>query len=429
MFIYEHATVRRKHMKKLGTLFLSIMLSISIINTKVYAKEPAPAVSADSAVLLDAATGEVLYSKNMNEAYPPASTTKVMTALLTLEKAKLDDMVTVGKKVPYVDGSKIGLAEDEQLSVKDALYGLILMSGNDCAESLAAHVGGSIENFTAMMNARAKELGCENTNFVNPHGLYDENHKTSAKDLALIMREVVKHPEFRQIASTFAYKIPPTNKHPEGINLGNENKLINKNSMYYYSAAEAGKTGYTTQSLFSYVASASKNGQRLIVALVHNPSKTYYEESKRLLEYGFNNFELLKLYNKGDVVATISEKDLNIPLTAAEDYYYVKEKNSSAVPDTSVIKEELSDKSFKKGDDIAEASITLNNKNLPNLKLATGVDHEINSVFNSAALTSTSGRSLNVYLFIASLLALAFLTVIASIRKSRKRNRNNIFKK
>jgi D-alanyl-D-alanine carboxypeptidase len=410
-------------MNRVFVLFFAIVLSISAVGLKVSAKEPEPSVSADSAVLIDAATGTILYSKNMNTAYPPASTTKVMTALLTLENTKLDDMVTVGKRVPYVDGSKIGLFDGEQLKVKDVLYGLMLLSGNDCAEALAEHIGGSLQEFAKLMTDRAKELGCENTNFVNPSGLYDENHRTSAKDLALIMREAAKHPEFREIASTFSYKIPPTNKHPEGINLANENKLINKNSKYYYPGAEVGKTGYTVQSLHSYVATASKNGQRLIVALVHDKSKNFYEDTKTLFNYGFNNFELMQPYKKGDTVTTFSEGELNVPLTAAEDYYYIKEKGSSEVPKINLIGTSLKDKSFKQGEEIMEASLTLKNKSLPNIKLASSIDHDAKSIFNTSIIDKNNQNKAAVYLP-ASLAALSIIAIVAFfVRYKNKRSR------
>lgn len=391
--------------------FLSIIVSISAMNFKIYAKDSAPSVSADSAVLMDAATGTILYSKNMDTAYPPASTTKIMTTLLTIENTKLDDIVTVSAKVPYVDGSKIGLSEGEEVKVKDLLYGLILMSGNDCAEALAEHVGGSIDGFAAMMNARAKELGCENTSFVNPSGLYDKNHKTSAKDLALIMREVSKHEEYREIASTFAYKIPSTNKHPEGIYLGNENKLINKNSKYYYEGAEAGKTGYTVQSLHSYVASANRNGQRLIVALVHDENKMFYEDTKNLFNYGFNNYELKQLFEKGDTVENLKEEDLTIPLKAAEDYFYVSEKDSSIKPKITLPEISLKDKTFKAGEKVMEASIALNEKELPSLQLESSVDNEVKSVFH-ASITADSGKGKSNILLLTAIPVLLVVILI-----------------
>lgn len=384
-------------MKKFFIFLLTIIVILINSNNAAYAKQSAPSVVADSAVLIDATTGTVLYSKNMNTAYPPASTTKIMTTLLTLENANLNDMAKVSKDVPYVDGSKIGIAEGEEISVKNLLYGLLLMSGNDCAEALAEHVGGSIQNFAGLMTKRAKELGCESTNFVNPSGLYNENHKISAKDLALIMREVMKHPEFREIASTFSYKIPPTNKHPQGIYLANENKLINKNSKYYYQYAEAGKTGYTVQSKHSYVASATKNSQRLIVALVHDSVKNFYTDSKNLFEYGFNNYELKELYKEGDSVTTFSQDSLKIPLTAAEDYYYVKEKNSTALPQFEVISSDLINKDFKKGDQIMEASVTLKNKSLPNLKLSSGIDYSTKTELTASSIYNKPQSKYRIY--------------------------------
>jgi D-alanyl-D-alanine carboxypeptidase len=414
-------------MKKFLTLLLSSILIFSNINYTAKAKASPPAVSADSVVLMDAATGTILYSKNMNAAYPPASTTKVMTALLTLEKAKLDEMATVSPKVPFVDGSKIGLFEGEKLPVKELLYGLMLMSGNDCAETLAEHVSGSIGEFAKLMTKRAKELGCENTNFVNPSGLYDSSHKTSAKDLALIMREAMTHPEFREFVSTTIYQIPPTNLHPEGIHLANENKLLYKNSKYYYSAAEGGKTGYTIQSRFSYVASASKNGHRLIAAFVHDENKSYYDDAKVLFEYGFNNFELAKLCSKGDKIASFNVDDTEIPLLSEEDYFYIKEKSSTEEAIYSLLPVSLENKYFKKGDCIAEASVKLDDKVLPNIKLTSAVDHEEKTVFGLS--TDSTKKSGNIflrilkYIFIFLILAVVVLRTRKVIRMRMRRKR------
>lgn len=412
-------------MKKFFVLLFTFILLFGSKSNLVFAKETPPSVTADSAVLIDAATGTILYSKNMNSAYPPASTTKVMTALITIENMNLNEIVTVSKKTPYVDGSKIGLFEGEQLKAKDLLYGLLLLSGNDCAEALAEHISGSTENFAKLMTKRAKELGCENTNFTNPHGLYDENHKTSAKDLALILREAMKHPEFREIASTYSYKIPPTNKHPEGINLGNENMLINKNSKYYYKEAEAGKTGYTVQSRFSYVASASKDGHRLILALVHSNTKTYYEDSKNLFNYGFDNFELLPLFKKGDIVTTLSLNNLNVPLAAAEDYYYVREKGSDVNPEYKILETDLKNKSFKKGDSIAEASITLSDKALPSLKLVSTVDYENKHVSNNIIISKKYYSKSTIYALVI-LSTVCIITVAILIIKNRRKKSKKI---
>lgn len=248
-------------------------------------------VAADSAVLMDAETGKVLYSKNMNTAYPPASTTKIMTALLALENCKVDDVVTIGKKPPNTEGNNICLIEGEQFTVRDLMYALILESANDCANALAEHISGSVENFAVKMNERAKELGCKSTNFLNPNGLYHKFHKSSAKDMALIMRELIKHDEFTAIATAKSYSIPSTNKTVRERSIPNRNKLLIKNSGVYYEDCIGAKTGYTIQSKHSYVAAAARGDRKLIVALIHDKEKKFYQDAIKLFNIGFKKLE------------------------------------------------------------------------------------------------------------------------------------------
>lgn len=371
-------------MKKLITFIISFsLIFFNISNLKIYAKDNPPTVSSDSVVLMDAATGNILYEKNPDTPYPPASTTKLMTALLTLERTNLDDVVTIGKNPPHADGSKIYLYEGEQIKVRDLLYGLLLVSGNDCAEALAEYISGSQDKFAVEMNKRALELGAKDTNFINPSGLYDDKHRTSAKDLALIMRELSKNPEYTKIATTSFYKIPPTNKSTVERPLWNENKLIQKSSQLYYEWCQGGKTGYTIQSEHSYVATATKNGQKLIVALVHDKSKNYFSDAIALFNYGFNNFDTVRLFSKGDLVTNYTNGNLNVPLLAAEDFYYVKDKDSTAVPKYNINNKNLLLKFFKAGDIVADATVSLNNKNIGTLKLMSGSSHEFNQVLQS----------------------------------------------
>lgn len=418
-------------MKKIIFILLCMFITISNFNFKVFAKDTPPNVSADNFVLMDGLTGEILYSSNPNAAYPPASTTKTMTALLTLENSKLEDKVIVGKNPPFAVGSKAGIRENEELTVKDLLYGLLFVSGNDAANALAEHIGGSTENFVAMMNKRAKELGCENTNFVNANGLYDPNHKTSAKDLALIMRELVKHPEFSEIATdNNTYNIIAANtpdvKHP----VSNEIKMVWKNGRYYYNGIEGAKTGYTTQSLHSYVVSAKRNNQRLIVAIVHSNSSDFYSDATKLLNYGFNNFELAKLYSKGDEVSNYKVNDnLSIPLIAAEDFYYSKEKDSSAAPEVKIIDKDLDNKSFNKGDTVLEANIDLNNQSIGTIKLESGADHVLKPV------AASNKSSKNIFILILKILlgmlsgfVLIILLLRTIIRRRRRKFRSNLNK-
>jgi len=357
-----------------------ILLNIPM---KAAAKAVAPSVSADSAILMDGDTGEVLYSKSINTAYPPASTTKVMTALLTLENCNLDDVVTVGKIPPFADGSKIYLFEGEQLTVKDLLYGLILPSANDCAEALAEHISGSMEAFAVLMNKRAKELGCENTNFVNPSGLYDVNHKTSAKDLATIMGELSKHKDYSTIATTLAYKIAPTNKSAVERPLWNENRLIQKYSDYYYPYCIGGKTGYTVQSSHSYVSVAEKDGHKLIVALVHDTNKTFFQDARNLFDYGFNNYDYVKLYPKDSLVTNYSNNNTTIPLLAEKDFCYTMEKGANPKISIKLSNTDLSNKYFSRGDIVTTGDVYVDNKKIGTLNLKSDTDHKLTKIITS----------------------------------------------
>lgn len=281
--------MNKGHTKKTLLILTLMLFTFLNINTVVFAKDSPPLVVSGNAVLMDGDTGKILYSKNLKGVFAPASTIKLMTALLALEKCKLEETVIIGKNPPHADGSKAGIMEGEELTVKDLLYGLSFVSGNDCANALAEHIGGSMEHFVTMMNKRAGELGLMNTNFVNPNGLYDYKQKSTVKDLALIMRELVKHPQYSQIASeNKTYYMIPRNNTGIKHTVSNEIKMTWKGGKYYYEGIEGGKTGYTVKSKFSYVVSAKRNGRRLIVAL-HSSTKSHYSDAIKLLNYGFKN--------------------------------------------------------------------------------------------------------------------------------------------
>lgn len=404
-------------MKKNTLVFFIFFLNFIFINcTTINAKTlKPPSVSADGAILMDAQTGKVLYEKNINSPYPPASTTKIMTALLTLENCNLDDEVVVGKKPPLADGSKIFIFEGEKLKVKDLLYALLLESANDTAEALAEHISGSIEDFAKLMNKRAKELGCTNTNFVNPSGLYHDKHRTTAQDLALIMREVSKYEDYRKISNTITYKIKPTNKSKEERPLWNKNKLVQQNSQYYFQGCNGGKTGYTTQSQHSYVVSANRNDFKLIAVLLHDSKKTFFEDSVNLLNYGFNNFELVKMYSRGDIVTKYNKEDLNLNLIACNDFYYVKEKNNNSKATLNLGNKNLNSVDFHKGDVILNAEILLDNNNLGTLNLSSDCDHEVSS------FGINSGNKLILFTIFIVLFLILMIFIIKIKKKLKKK--------
>ena len=420
-------------MKKLITIIIASFLLLFNTAPAVQALVKPPKVSADSVVLMDATTGKILYEKNKDSAYPPASTTKIMTILLVLENSKLDDVVTVSKNAEITDGSKIYITAGEKISVKELLYGLILASANDCAVALAEHISGSTEKFATLMNEKAVSLGCKSTNFVNPNGLYDVNHKTSAYDLSLIMQELTKHPEYKEISTTSSYTMEATNKSTEKRPLWNENRLIQKGDQYYYEGCEGGKTGYTIQSKHSYIAVASRNGQKLIVALVHDSVKTFFSDSRKLLNYGFDNFELSKYYNKGESVSNLTLEDGTvIPLLASKDFYIVKAKGSSITPSIKTDKMNLDLTSIKKGDDISKALITFG-KDSYNLDLSSGMNYSkkvsvpTNSFLNNNSKYFTQS-SLKMNIIKYSAIALALILILMRVRHIRRKKKNK-FKK
>lgn len=393
-------------MKRLIAITIIILLLVTNTAHKANAATLTPPnISGDGVVLMDATTGEILYGKNIDATFPPASTTKIMTALLTLENCKLDDIVTVNndftsKNLALLDGNRIDVKNGEQITVKDLLYALLLPSANDAAVALAEHISGSAPEFAKLMNKRSKELGCTTANFQNPNGLYDKDHRVSARDLALILRALASHPEFSQIATTVSYTMAPTNKTDPVMTkrdrtLINENKLVNKSlPSYYYEGIEGGKTGYTIQSLHSYVASATRDNHRLIVTILHSNDRTFFQDARNLFDYGFKNFDLKKMYSKGDVVTTFNEKDGNkISLLASKDFYYVKDKASNEVPTFSFNEASLNDKYFHKGDMVSNLDMKLNDKTIGTLELVSSADYNPN--VNSIAKASENNLKNN----------------------------------
>jgi serine-type D-Ala-D-Ala carboxypeptidase (penicillin-binding protein 5/6) len=283
-----------------------------------------PKVVADGAMLVDANSGKILYEKNKDEKFYPASTTKLMTALLVLENCKLDDKVIIGKKPSsFVDGNKIYLFENEEFTVEQLLNALLIESANDVAIALAEHVSGSEEAFAELMNKRAKELGCTNTNFVNSHGLFDKNHYTTANDLLLITKEDMKNDTFRQIMTKKTYTVEPTNKQPKPRVLYSNNEIL-LNTKFHVDGADGGKVGYTSESGHSFVGSATRGDTHLIVVLLHDKKPGMWEDASGLLKYGFANYKTIKEVSEGDNITSLKIDDGNIevPLIAENTFYY-----------------------------------------------------------------------------------------------------------
>lgn len=320
-------------MKRIAVILCVIFLCINI---KAEAASSPPVINASGSVLMDLNSGEIIFEKNSHSEYAPASTTKIMTALLALEKCKLNDKVVIGRNPPFEDGSKIYLLEGEEVTVEQLLYAMMLESANDAALALAEHISGSKEAFAKLMNERAKELGCTNTNFVNPNGLYNKSHYTSAHDLAVITEKAMENSVFRQIVSTVSYKLLPTNKQKQVRFLHNHNKMLSVKSDKY-PGADGVKTGYTVKSKHTYVGSATQNGRTLIAVFLYDDT-TFYKESAKLFNYGFNNFTDKQILSKNSAASILTLKDDNtqIPVYPERDVYVTIPKEENPVIKTNI---------------------------------------------------------------------------------------------
>lgn len=255
-------------------------------------------INEETGLLMDAEDCGVLYSLNRDTIRYPASTTKILTALLVLENASLDDVVTMtstGTQMAVGGSSNANTKEGEEFTVEQCLYILLLKSANDIANQLAEHVGGTLEHFVEMMNEKARDLGCTNSHFCNPSGMPDSEHYTTAVDLALIMRAALQNEDFVRISGTEKVTIPPTNLTSESREYTNHNALVVQDSGYYYEDCIAGKTGYTDSAWRTYVGAARRDGRTLICVLMKGPDKTDFMDAASLFEYGFNNFEQLSV--------------------------------------------------------------------------------------------------------------------------------------
>jgi len=275
--------------KKTHRYILCLILLTIILTLNVFA---VPQIKSETFVLMDADTGQVLFERNKDAKIYPASVTKIMTALLALERGNLSDMVTMSHDAVWSVGrntSHIALDENEQLTLEAALYALAIESANDAANGIAELVGGSMENFAKLMNERAGGLGAKNTNFTNAHGLPDANHYTSAYDLALVMSEAVKIPQFTKIFTATTYSMPPTNRQPEMRVFNRKNSLLE--GKYAYEGIIGEKTGWTGDAGFTYIAAARRNGRTLVAAVIKSPNTdARWEDTRSLFDYGFGEF-------------------------------------------------------------------------------------------------------------------------------------------
>ncbi|MBC8569685.1 D-alanyl-D-alanine carboxypeptidase family protein [Zongyangia hominis] len=316
---------------------LAVLLICSMMITMVYGIDSSPSVGtsesvsdttpactispnqiiSETAVLMEADSGQVLYDKQMNERMYPASLTKIMTAILALENGEMDNVLTVDQEIlddVYSYGlstSHIALTVGERISLQDALYAALLESANDATALIAKFIGGTLDHFVEMMNQKAAEIGATHTHFVNVHGLHSDNHYTTAYDLALMMRYALSLPEFEKIISTAQYTMAPTNNQESERYFWNQNKMIQP-SYYYNEDTVGGKLGWTEEATNTMAALGERNGRRLICVLLKSTAASAkYKDCELLFNYGFENFQRVEIDVSDDIPKGVDIQDEN----------------------------------------------------------------------------------------------------------------------
>lgn len=311
------------NLKETILLFIVFLFTSNLFCLNVHAESSLPDVYTPSCILIEQNSGKILYSKNANTRMFPASTTKIMTAILTLENCKLTDTAIASHNavysIPY-SYSVATIQEGEELTIEQLLNVLLIPSANDAAVVLAEHIAGSVEAFADMMNSKALELGCKGTHFVNPNGVHDENHYSTAYDLALMGQYAMQFDTFRSIVQKTSCSLPATNKYDKEDRLFNTtNDLIKKNyssspTNYYYEYATGAKTGYTDAAKNCIVATATKDNVSLIAVVLHDGQtdeglSQRPIDCKTLFEYGFNNYSFQQIATQNSVAQQIIVKN------------------------------------------------------------------------------------------------------------------------
>lgn len=290
----EDGTEKTAEEMKEEILEASIALPIETNELKNWPK--GPEIFGEAGIVMDMENGAILYGKSIDKKYYPASITKIMTALLALENSKMDDIVTFSREslvCQHGGYAHIAMREGEQITMRDALHALMLASANEVAYAIGETVGGTHENFVKMMNDRAKELGCMNTNFMNTNGMFDEKHYVSARDMALIAKAAFSKSELLEIVQTLEYTIPPTNVQSEARTFQQKHKMLLQGECYD-SRCTGGKTGYTEKSYNTLVTTFEENGRSIVVVILASRNDTF-ENTKLLADYAFQNFERLSI--------------------------------------------------------------------------------------------------------------------------------------
>lgn len=364
-------------------ILIFLITGIIFLPNYIYAEEVDLAPSANSAIMIEASTGKIIYDKNSHEKLPPASMTKIMTMLLIMENIdngniKWDDKVTASEYASSMGGSQIFLETGETMIVRDLVKGIAIASGNDAAVAMAEFIGGSEESFVSLMNKKANELGLKNTNFKNVTGLEAENHYSSAYDMAIMAQELIKHEEILKYTGTYDDYLRE--------DTGNKFWLVNTNKLVrFYQGVDGLKTGYTSEAGYCLTATAKKNNMRLITVVMKEPdSTTRNSETTAMLNYGFNKYKINsiikkeKTVTKANVSLGVKEK---VKIISVEDVNMLISKSEKEPKITYKAEIDELEAPLKKGDIVGKLYLQKDGKNINTIELTVAEDIDKANIF------------------------------------------------
>lgn len=418
-------------------VFSLLLFLVFNINEHVFADEPD--ISAEAAILIDADTGTILYEKNIHQKMYPASTTKILTGIIAIEKGNLDQKITVDKETPYeIQGSHIALEPDEIVTMKDLIYATLIESANDAATVLGKQISGSTEEFTKLMNSKAKEFGAKNTNFTNANGLHDNNHTTTAYDLAMIAKHAIQNDLFKSIVSSYTYTIEPTNKKNVPRYLKSSNKLLygtdkinvnGNNVTIKYDGIIGVKTGYTPEAQSCLISAAERNGQRLISVVLKTTGNNVFIDTHKLLNYGFDNFSSVKLAFKNEFIDNIDvengDKSIVTGIVGNDLYSLVPKGRESEINRNIVLPEKIS-APISKGQVIGKIELKLDGKVIETANIVSAMEINQKGAFAVTSIKSNSSIFKKWWLWLI-IIALGWRISVEFKRKRIRRRRQSSY--
>lgn len=419
-------------LKKIWVFFIVAIL----VFTYNFSYGDSLSIVGESAILIDGETGQILYEKNAYEKHYPASTTKIMTGILAIELGNVNDIVVIDEDViNATDGTHIALDYDEEISFKDLLHALLIESANDAAAAIAKYISGNINDFATLMNEKAKELGALDTHFTNPSGLPDENHFTTAYDLALIAKYAMSNDAFKGIVSKYDYTIPPTNKKDESRYITTHNKLLYSNRKIdvdgkvvpiKYEGVNGVKNGYTQVAQQCLVSSATRDNRKLICVVLKSNGNDVYSDTHKLLNYGFNEFEKVQLSYKNEFINNFDVINGSNPMATGiikEDLFVLVPKDclNSIEKNLSLTKELKAP--IKKGQVLGTVEYKLNGDVLGQVDVVSTMD------VGEAMIASNNLNKLWILPLVCFLFITAFIRVSNKSKRSKRRKRKNTYQK